>query len=174
MLTLWRRSYLVTSWEDGWYIFWYQWKRRHNSNALVLNARVGYREFCIYPLHGRPFADKASNWQSNRLGRYVTMYSPIVRSVVLERRNRTIAELFGNVSIYNAARLRLFPHTAEPSKKRFFFYTCKYLPDVTVAISTRTAISTAIVLQVCSILLPIIPTKTDKNTHNIQLLAVQW
>ena len=38
---------------------------------------------------------------------YITMYSPIARSVVLRRRNWTILELLGNAFIHIAARSRL-------------------------------------------------------------------
>ena len=72
----------------------------------------------IHPLHGLPFAGRASKWQLNKLGRYITMYSPIVRSVFFKRRNRTIVDLLGNVFIHNAARLRLSSQIVEPRKER--------------------------------------------------------
>ena len=54
----------------------------------------------FYSLLARwPFAGRASNWQSNKLGCYITMYSPIARSVVLRRRGQTIMDLLGNVFI---------------------------------------------------------------------------
>ena len=69
-------------------------------------------------LHGRPFAGRASNWQSNKLGCYITIYSLIARSVVLRRRNWTIIDLLGNVFIHNPARSRLSPQMAELCKER--------------------------------------------------------
>ena len=44
------------------------------------------------------------------------MYSPIERSVVLRKRNRTIIDLLGNVFIHNAARSRLSPQIAKLCK----------------------------------------------------------
>ena len=78
--------------------------RRIEKSVFFLNSRI-----LIHPLHGPPFAGRASNsnWQSNKLGCYITMYSPIARSVVLRRRNRTIIDLLGNVFIHNAARSRV-------------------------------------------------------------------
>ena len=61
---------------------------------------------------------RALNWQSNKLGYYITLYSPIARSVVLRRRNQTIIDLFGNVFIHNAARSRLSLQMAKPCKER--------------------------------------------------------
>ena len=72
----------------------------------------------IRSLHGWPFAGRASNWQSNKLGCYIRIHSPTARSVVLRRRNRTIIDLIGNVFIHNGARSRLSPQMAEPCKER--------------------------------------------------------
>ena len=46
------------------------------------------------------------------------MYSPVARSVVLRRRNRTIIDLLDNVFIHNAAKSKLYPQMAEPCKVR--------------------------------------------------------
>ena len=67
-------------------------------------------------LHGRPFVVRASNWQLNKLGCYITMYAPIARSGVLGRRNWTTINLLGNISIHNAARSRLSSQMAELCK----------------------------------------------------------
>ena len=55
------------------------------------------------------------------LGHYITMYSPIVRSVLLKRRNQTILKLLGNVFIHIAARSKLFPQMAGPYEVRIVF-----------------------------------------------------
>ena len=81
----------------------------------------------IRSLHGRPFAERASNWESNKLGCYITMYLPIARSVVLRRRNWTIIDLLGNVFIHNAARSRLSPQMVKPCKERIVQCT-EHLP----------------------------------------------
>ena len=31
---------IMTSYEDGWYLFWYQWKEEPHSYTLVANTRV--------------------------------------------------------------------------------------------------------------------------------------
>ena len=54
----------------------------------------------------QPLAVTASICQSNKSGYYITIYSPIARSVVL-RRNQTIVKLLGNIFIHIAARSRL-------------------------------------------------------------------
>ena len=36
---------IVTSYEDGWYLFWYQWKEETHSYTLVASMR--YRTFHI-------------------------------------------------------------------------------------------------------------------------------
>ena len=36
---------IVTSYVDGWYLFWYQWKEETDSHTLVAN--IGYRTFII-------------------------------------------------------------------------------------------------------------------------------
>ena len=82
----------------------------NNILQLEYTPSIHYENFrllFIRSLHGRPFAGRASNWESNKLGCYITMYSPITRSVVLRRRNWTIIDLLGNVFIHNAARSRL-------------------------------------------------------------------
>ena len=81
-------------------------------------------EHDIRSLYGRPFVGRASNWLSNKLGCYITMYSPIARSVVLRRRNRIIIDLLYNVFIHNAARSRLSPQMAEPCKERIPVWFC--------------------------------------------------
>ena len=55
------------------------------------------------------------------LGCYI-MYSPIARSVVLRRRNRTIINLFGNIFFHNAARSKLSPQMAEPCKEHILVF----------------------------------------------------
>ena len=36
---------IVTSYADGWYLFWYHWKEQTHSYTLVAN--IGYRTFII-------------------------------------------------------------------------------------------------------------------------------
>ena len=79
-----------------------------------------FKQYCngclslsIRSLHGQPFAGRASNWQSNKLGCYITIYSPIVRSVVLRRRNQTIINLLGNVLFIMLPDWGSFPANGE-------------------------------------------------------------
>ena len=64
------------------------------------------------------------------------MCSPIARSVVLKRRNRTTLELLGNVFIHIAARSRLSPQMAEPCKERIPLTRFAYTLCVTIAYYT--------------------------------------
>ena len=90
-----------------------------HNNVFTYCKVSGFGHFLyIRSLHGQPFAGRASNWQSNKLGCYITMSSPNARSVVLRRRNQTIIDLLGNVFIHNAARPRLSPQMAKPCKER--------------------------------------------------------
>ena len=103
------------------YLFWkidLKSQLRDNKNAFW-SCVSGY--CVIRSLHGRPFAGRATNWESNKLGCYITTYSPIARSVVLRWRNQTIIDLLGNVFIHNAARSRLSPQMAKPCKERIMY-----------------------------------------------------
>ena len=86
------------------------------DNTVMACLEWSITHFCS--LHCWPFVGRASNWESNKLRCYITMYSPIARSVVLRWKNWTIIELLGNVFIHNAARLRLSPQMAKPCKEQ--------------------------------------------------------
>ena len=53
-----------------------------------------YYYYAIHPLHGSPFAGRASNWQLSKM-KVLTMvlqtrYTPLARSLVLSRENRNV------------------------------------------------------------------------------------
>ena len=75
----------------------------------------------IHSLQGWPFAGRASNWESNKLGCYITMYLPIARAVILRGRNRSVRPP-GNVFIHNT---RLSLQMVKPCKERKWLYHWK-------------------------------------------------
>ena len=88
-----------------------------NSPPMYVLIRK-LKKRAIRSLYGRPFEERASNWQLNKLGCYIKMYLPIARSVLLRRRNRTMVGLLGNVLIYTGARSRISPQMVEPCKEQ--------------------------------------------------------
>ena len=80
----------------------------------------------IRSLHGRPFAGRASNWQSYKLGCWHNVFTYCKVSGFEKKESNHI--LLGNVLIHYPARLRLSPQMAKPCKERIVQTVAEHLP----------------------------------------------